>query len=499
MRSSGRLTFHFHTTMEAISKQNHNIKILFLSKLSEFLWVLTLLLVAFTETFLLLQNWKPMFHFLLLCVLLLCFVLKQFLLSKPSPIYLVDYSCLKPPSHCRVPFSKFLGNSSMIGSFNSESINFMAKILNSSGQSDETFLPPALHYIPPKNHQSESIKEAQMVLFPIMNDLLAKTKLSPLEIDILILNCSGFCPIPSLTSIIINQFSIRSDIKSYNISGMGCSASALCIDLAKNLLNVHKNSNAIVISTEILSTGWYSGNEPSKLLINCLFRMGSAAILLSNKNESKKHSKYQLIRTLRTQRAFDDKAYLSAFREEDSKGNLGVTLKRDLLQVAGETLRSNISILGSEILPFSEKFRYGVSILKKKVANYYYKSEGNLPMNMIYVPNFKTVIEHFCLPCSGRPVIREIAKGLKLGEREMEAALMTLYRFGNQSSSSLWYELAYLEAKERVQKGHKIWLLGMGSGPKCNSVVLECVGPVSEPSMGPWADCIHKYPISVVG
>ena len=374
----------------------------------------------------------------------------------------------------------------MLEVFDSESIAFMAKVLHSSGQSEEACLPPSLHYIPPNTHHTESIKEVQMVLFPIVEDLLAKTNLSPLDIDILIINCSGFCSSPSLTSIVINKYSMRNDIKSYNISGMGCSASALCIDLAQNLLSVHNNSNAVVLSTEILSTGWYSGNEKSKLLINCLFRMGSAAILLSNKKEAKKTAKYRLVRTLRTQRAFDDKAYSSAIREEDSDGKLGVTLKRDLLQVAGETLRENISILGSEILPLSEKFWYGVSVIKKR----FIKSEG------IYVPNFKTVIQHFCLPCSGRPVIKEIGKGLKLSERDIEPALMTLHRFGNQSSSSLWYELAHLEAKERVHKGDKVWQLGMGSGPKCNSVVLKCIRPiVGEYEKGPWADCINQYPI----
>lgn len=362
----------------------------------------------------------------------------------------------------------------------------MAKHLISSGQSEETYLPPALHFIPPKTHMQESMKEVHMVLFTIMDDLLAKTKLSPRDIDILIVNCSGFCPSPSLSSIVINKYDMRSDIKSFNLSGMGCSASALSIDLAQSLLKVHENSYAIILSTEILSNGWYAGNERPKLLLNCLFRMGSAAILLTNKKEAEKSSKYELYCTLRTQRAFDDKAYLSAIREEDSHGKLGVTLKRDLLQVAGETLRSNVTVLGYSILPLMEKFWHGLSIIRKRFMD----KSGE-----IYVPNFKTVIQHFCLPASGRPVIREIAKGLKLGDREMEPALMTLHRFGNQSSSSLWYELAYLEAQERVRKGDKVWQIGMGSGPKCISVVWKCIRPIVGDKNSPWADCIHRYPI----
>ncbi|KAL5069999.1 hypothetical protein RYX36_020886 [Vicia faba] len=364
----------------------------------------------------------------------------------------------------------------------------MENVLRSSGLSEETFLPPSLLYIPPKTQHSESIKESHMVIFPIMDDLFAKTKVSPSNIDILILNCSAFCPSPSLTSIIVNKYGMKSDIKSYNVSGMGCGASALCIDMAHNLLRVHKNSNAIVLSTEILSSGWYSGNEKSKMYINCRFRMGSAAILVSNKKEARKSAKYLIRKTLRTLRAFDDKGYFSIMREEDSNGKLGVTLNRDLLQVAGETLGSHISQLGSEILPISSEVWHGVSLIKKRFK--FKNSKG------IYVPNFKTVIQHFCLPCSGRSVIREVGKGLKLGERETEAAMMTLHRFGNQSSSSLWYELAYLEAKERVQKGDNIWQLGFGSGPKCCSVVLRCIRPIfGESHKEPWCDCIHRYPI----
>ncbi|KAL2550285.1 3-ketoacyl-CoA synthase 6 [Forsythia ovata] len=328
-----------------------------------------------------------------------------------------------------------------------------------------------------------------MVLFPVFEDLLSKTKLSPSEIDILIVNCSGFCPSPSLSSIVVNKYCMREDIKSFTISGMGCSASALAVHMAQNILKTHKNSNAVILSTEILSNGWYAGKERRMMVLNCLFRMGAAAILITNKTEAKKIAKYKLLYSLRTQMSFDDKGYYSAIREEDSDGVTGVTLRRDLLQIARETLKSNISILGSKILPFSEIAHYIFSLIAKNIAQ-----KSNEP---VYIPNFKTVIQHFCLPTSGKAVIREIGKGLRLEEREMEPALMTLHRFGNQSSSSLWYELGFLEARGSVKNGDKILQLGMGSGPKCNTLVWECIRPIIEEAQkGVWADSVHKHPIA---
>lgn len=57
---------------------------------------------------------------------------------------------------------------------------------------------------------------------------------------------------------------MRSDIRNYNLSGMGCAAGVVSLDLAKDLLQVHKNSIAIVISTENITQNWYTGNQKVK-------------------------------------------------------------------------------------------------------------------------------------------------------------------------------------------------------------------------------------------
>lgn len=302
------------------------------SLLTEFIKFSILLVLFSLEALFIMQERELIYHFLAASFFLLLAIAKYYI-SSPSPVYLVDFSCLKPPNSCRVPFSTYIEHAQMLDFLDKESVAFMAKVLAHSGQGEQTYLPPAIHYIPPKSSHQEAIKEVHIALFPVLEDLLSKTKISPAEIDVLIVNCSGFCPAPSLSSIMVNKYSMREDIKSFTISGMGCSASALAIDMAHNILKTHKNSNAVILSTEILSTGWYPGKDHTMMVLNCVFRMGAAAILVTNKKEAKKTAKYKLLYSLRTQRAFDDKGYYSALREEDSDGLTGVTLRRDLLQV----------------------------------------------------------------------------------------------------------------------------------------------------------------------
>ncbi|GJS66546.1 3-ketoacyl-CoA synthase 11 [Tanacetum coccineum] len=89
-------------------------------------------------------------------------------------------------------------------------------------------------------------------------------------------------------------------------------------------------------------------------------------------------------------------------------------------------------------------------------------------------------------------------RNLDLSEWHMEPSRMTLYRFGNTSSSSLWYELAYCEAKGRIRKGDRSWQIAFGSGFKCNSAVwraLRTIDPAKEKN--PWMDEIHEFPVEV--
>lgn len=206
---------------------------------------------------------------------------------------------------------------------------------------------------------------------------------------------------------------------------MGCSANSLAVDMARNIMKTHDNSNVVILSTEILSTGWYPGRERPFMILNCIFRVGGTAILLSNKKEAKRDGKYRLLWTRRTQGAFDDKGYYSAYRDEDSSGITGVRLNGDVLQVAGDTLRSHIPIVGARFLPLTEELRFVGSVLMYKRSK------------EIYIPNFRRAFQHFCFPATGKSVVRETAKRLKLGDKEMEAALMTLHRFGNQSSAGM--------------------------------------------------------------
>ncbi|KAB2042877.1 hypothetical protein ERO13_D02G216100v2 [Gossypium hirsutum] len=411
-----------------------------------------------------------------------------YIMTRPRSVYLLDYSCYLPPSHLKVKYQQFMEHSKLTGDFDESSLEFQRKILERSGLGEETCVPEAMHYLPPRPSMAAAREEAEQVMFGALDKLFANTNVKPRDIGILVVNCSLFNPTPSLSAMIINKYKLRGNIRSFNLGGMGCSAGVIAIDLAKDMLQVHRNSYAVVVSTENITQNWYFGNKKSMLIPNCLFRVGGAAVLLTNRSVDRRRSKYKLVHVVRTHCGANDKAFKCVYQEQDDNGKTGVSLSKDLMAIAGGALKTNITTLGPLVLPISEQILFFVTLVAKKLFNAKIKP---------YIPDFKLAFDHFCIHAGGRAVIDELEKNLQLLPVHAEASRMTLHRFGNTSSSSIWYELAYTEAKGRMRKGNRVWQIAFGSGFKCNSTVWVALRNVKPSPNNPWEDCIHRYPVQL--
>lgn len=463
-----------------------------------YLCTIPVLLVAFSAELgaLSKQNFRQLwrdFEFdlfsILACSGAIVFIATLHFMSRPRAVYLLDFACFSPPAHLKVTRKAFLDHLKDVGTFTDASLEFQAKATERSGMGDETYLPPAVLAKPPSRSMNEARAEAELVMFTAIDELFEKTKVKPKDVGVLVVNCSLFNPTPSLSAMVINHYKMRGNILSFNIGGMGCSAGVIALDLANDMLQVSGSTYAVVVSTENVTSSFYNGNRKSMLLPNCFFRLGGAAILLSNKRKDWRRAKYQLTNIVRTHKGADDRSFRSIYQEEDEGMQKGLSLSPELLEVAGDALKTNITTLGPWVLPLSEHLLFLATLFCKKVL----KRQDMKP----YIPDFKLAFEHFCIHTGGRWVLDEMQKNLDLTDKHLEPSKMTLHRFGNTSSSSIWYELAYLEAKGRVKRGDRVWQIAFGSGFKCNSAVWKSLRTVGKPKVNPWLDCIDSYPREV--
>ena len=392
-----------------------------------------------------------------------------FLLRRSKAVYLVDFSVFEPPKNWRATQKQLLSILKNTGvqedSFSEEDLEFMTKVIGNSGTGETTAWPPGIRRCIDKNLRQDQTMattraEAETVICGCMADVFEKTGVQPKEVDFLIINCSLFSPTPSLCAMACNHFGMRTNVRTYNLSGQGCSASLLSVDLAAELLQNNPGCNAVVVSLEVLTQSLYHGHEKGFLLQNVLFRVGGAAVLLTSKPTLVSKAKYRLRHLVRTQ-CSDDESYGAVFQCDDRDGNSGVRLSKEIVKVAGNAMKINLTQLGPLVLPLSEQLKVVHSLIRHKMG-------GSAPR---YVPSFKSAIHFFCIHAGGRAVLDGIEKNLRLTEEDMQPSRTVLSDKGNTSSSSIWYELRHIEQHMRLRRGHKILQLAFGSGFKCNSAV----------------------------
>ncbi|XXG89769.1 hypothetical protein AAC387_Pa12g1694 [Persea americana] len=169
-------------------------------------------------------------------------------------------------------------------------------------------------------------------------------------------------------------------------------------------------------------------------------------------------AKFRLKCMVRTHVGASDEAYGCAMQREDGVGRVGFHIGKGLPKAASQALFENLRVLAPRVLPI------------KELAG----------------------VDHFCLHPGGTAVIKGVGKNLGLSQHDLEPARMTLHRFGNTSSSGLWYVLGYMEAKRRLRERDRVLMIGFGSGFKCNSCLWEVMRDLEERNV--WGDCIDEYP-----
>lgn len=431
--------------------------------------------------------------FIATCLLSISYALfcliKMVLQWKDQCCYMLAYECHKPSEDTKLSTdicAKIVLRNKNLGI---DEYRFLLKTIVSSGLGEETYCPKVImDGREESSTYSDSISEMDEIIFDTLDKLFSRTKLCPSEIDILVVNVSLFSPAPSLTARIINRYKMRENIKSFNLSGMGCSASLIAIDLVKHLFKTYKNSYAIVVSTESMGSNWYCGKEKQMMLSNCLFRSGGCSMLFTNKNALKQQAILKLKCLVRTHLGANDEAYKCCIQMEDGDGYPGFCLTKSLTKAAAKAFTLNLKVLVPKILPVTEILRYLIVRQNKSKS---------APLEAVGAGlNLKTGVDHFCIHPGGRAVIDGVGKSLELSDYDLEPSRMALHRFGNTSAGGFWYVLGYMEAKKRLKKGDKLLMISFGAGFKCNNCLWEVVRDLDDTNV--WKDCIQSYPPSTL-
>ncbi|XP_066381056.1 3-ketoacyl-CoA synthase 12-like [Miscanthus floridulus] len=412
--------------------------------------------------------------------------------------YLLDYVCHKPRDDRKLSTETAGDVIQRNARLGLTDYRFLLRVIVRSGIGEETYAPrnilagredsPTLR---------DSLEEMDAFFDEVIGELFARTRFAPRDVDVLVFNVSMLSPCPSLSSRIVHRYGLREDVAAYNLTGMGCSAGLIALDLARNALRTRPRALALVVSSESIAPNWYSGTDKSMMLANCLFRCGGSAVLVTNDPAHRGRAKMELSCLVRANIGASDDAHACALQREDAEGRVGISLSKALPKAAVRAFAVNLRRLAPRVLPVAELARFTARHLARRLffqfphmqgSGKQHKGGGDAAPKI----NFKAGVDHFCLHPGGVAVIDAVKRDMGLEERDVEPSRMTLHRWGNTSTSSVWYVLSYMEAKGRLKVGDRVLMVTFGSGFKCNSCVWEVTGDMAD--RGAWADCIDAYP-----
>merc|ERR1719160_33867 len=191
-----------------------------------------------------------------------------------TPVYMLGFHVYRPPAEWRIAEEDLEPlNAEFHRALDAKTSEFFNKILARAGLNRTgTYFPPGIMEDvragrPYKANMRLAREEAEDALFSSVQNALDEAGLQPRDVGVLVINCSLFNPTPSLSAMVVNHFKLPSDIITYNLGGMGCSAGLLSLTLVQDLLQAHSNKRALIVSMENITQNFYNGVQRGKTLM----------------------------------------------------------------------------------------------------------------------------------------------------------------------------------------------------------------------------------------
>ncbi|MBK7644285.1 MAG: type III polyketide synthase [Planctomycetes bacterium] len=262
-----------------------------------------------------------------------------------------------------------------------------------------------------------------------IRDALARARVEPREIELLIFTTVTGLAAPSLDARLMNRIDFRPDTRRMPLFGLGCVAGAAGLARASDFLAARPGGAALLLSVELCSLNFQrEDRRPAHLISTGLFGDGAAAAVILGAERAVGP------RILASRSVFyPDTEELMGW--EIGEHGFSLVLSPDVPAVARERLGSDV-----------DDFLRAQGLSREDIAFW------------------------VCHP-GGPKVLEAAGESLGIGREELRVSWDSLRRVGNLSSASVLHVLERTLAERPPAPGSKGILLAMGPG-FCSELLL---------------------------
>ena len=263
-----------------------------------------------------------------------------------------------------------------------------------------------------------------------VRNCLQSRNLDSSEIDFVIaVSCTGYL-CPGLSSLLIKELGLRTNIQRADLLGMGCAGAMPGLQRAFDFVKAYPAKKALVLTVEICSACYYIDESLETVVGNAICADGSAAVVVSMTEDSSL-PKIAGFETLLEPDLIDSVGF------EHRNGKLRIILSKDIRNLAGS--------------------------LGKKVISSLLAAHHLSPQD----------VDHLILHSGGRKVIDNLKEEMLLSDLQVSNSKCVLKHFGNMSSPTVLFVLQETLNCSNPQPGDVGVILAMGPGLALEAALLR--------------------------